>query len=451
MATLSTLDAAITGTVTRPGDSTWDTDRRAWNLAVNQEPLAVVALADATDAVATIRQAAAEGLTVTVQPRGHGATPGTADGAVLVRTSALQDITIDTDRRVARVGAGVRWGDLNARLDGTGLIGLAGTNPGLSVVGYLLGGGLSWFGRCHGVAATSVRSIELVSPDGEQVRVSADVDPELFWALRGAGGEFGIVTAAEIELFPRPSIVGGQLVFPVDAAAGVLAAFIELTATAPTELTAFANVVHFPSLPFIPEPVRGKSVVSVALAYLGDEVGLASMLGPVRAAGPLVQDTVAPLPVSQLGRIAEEPVDPSPSVDHNFLLRQFDGATAGRFLDAVGSRESTPIMATSIRHLDGALTAGTPDGGIAANVEEPFLVGAVAPVFDPATVPATRAGFAALLAALDGDAHDRAPFNFLGHRPITSAYSAADITRLQALKRSRDPDHVIRSNRPIPA
>jgi FAD/FMN-containing dehydrogenase len=451
MATLSTLDAAITGTVTRPGDSTWDTDRRAWNLAVNQEPLAVVALADATDAVATIRQAAAEGLTVTVQPRGHGATPGTADGAVLVRTSALQDITIDTDRRVARVGAGVRWGDLNARLDGTGLIGLAGTNPSVSVMGYLLGGGLSWFGRSHGVAATSVRSIELVTPAGEQVRVSADVDPELFWALRGAGGEFGIVTAAEMELFPHPSIVGGQLVFPVDAAAAVLAASIELTAAAPTELTAFVSVVHFPPLQFISELVRGRSVVRLAVAYLGDEAGLSTWLEPVRAAGPLIRDTVAPLPVSQLGRIAEEPVDPSPSLDHSFLLRRFDDATAARFLGAVGDRESTPLMSITIRHLGGAFVTGDADGGVAASVDEPFLVGAVAPVFDPATVPTSRAGFAALMAALGDDAVDRAPFHFLGDRPITAAYSAADIARLQAVKRTHDPNHMIRSNRPIPA
>ena len=451
MAILPTLDAAIVGTVSRPGDATWDTDRQAWNLSVNQEPLAVVALADAADAVTTIRQAAAEGLTVTVQPRGHGATPGMADGAVLVRTSALQDITIDTGRRVARVGAGVRWGDLNARLDGTGLIGLAGVNPSVSVLGYLLGGGLSWFGRNHGVASTSVRSIELVTPEGEQVRVSADADPELFWALRGAGGEFGIVTAAEIELFPHPSIVGGQLVFPIDAAAGVLTAFIGLTATAPTELTAFANVMHFPPLPFIPEPVRGKSVVGLTVAYLGDEDGLATLLRPVRAAGPLIQDTVGPVRISQLGRIAAEPVDPSPSLDHAFLLRRFDDGTAARLLDAVGSRESTPLMAITVRHLDGAFATGKPDGGIAANIDEPFVAGAVAPVFDPTTVPAIRAGFTALQSGLGDDAVDRAPFNFLGSRPITDAYSAADITRLQALKRTRDPNNTIRGNRPIPA
>jgi FAD binding domain len=461
MATLSSLDAAIAGTVTRPGDKTWDAERQAWNLAVNQEPLAVVALADAADAVTTIRQAAAEGLAVTVQPRGHGATPGTADGAVLVRTCALQDVTIDPDRRVARVGAGVRWGDLNARLDharidharsdGSFLIGLAGTNPSVSVLGYLLGGGLSWFGRHHGMAAASVRSIELVTPAGEHVRVSAEVDPELFWALRGAGGDFGIVTAAEIELFPHPSIVGGPLVFPIDAAADVLAAYVGLTAAAPSELTAFANVTHFPSLPFIPEAVRGRSVVRVAVAYLGDEDALATLLRPVRAAGPLIQDGVAPLPISQLGRIAEEPVDPSPALGHAFLLRRFDDRAAGRLLEAVGSRDATPLMSITVRHLDGAFATGRPEGGVAANIDEPFLVDSVVPVLDPTSVPASRAGFTALQSGLGDDAIDRAPFNFLGSRPITDAYRPADITRLQALKRTRDPDHVIRSNRPLPA
>src|SRR5690242_2917197 len=129
MGILSALDKSIAGTVSRPGDSTWDSDRAAWSLAVPQEPLAVVSLADASDAVTLVAQAAAEGVPLTMQPRGHGAQPGVTDGAVLVRTSALQDITIDPARQVARIGAGVRWGDLNARLDGSGLIGLAGTNP----------------------------------------------------------------------------------------------------------------------------------------------------------------------------------------------------------------------------------------------------------------------------------------------------------------------------------
>jgi hypothetical protein len=449
MATLTSLDAAIAGTVTRPGDATWDADRQAWNLTVEQAPLAVVALADASDAVTTVRQAAAEGLAVTVQPRGHGAVPGTADGAVLIRTSALQDITIDIDARVARVGAGVRWGDLNARLDGTGLIGLAGTNSSVSVIGYLLGGGMSWFGRHHGVASTSIRSIELVTPTGEQVRVCAETDPELFWALRGGGGDFGIVTAAEIELFAHPSIVGGQLVFPIAAGADVLGAFIELTSTAPTELTAFVNVMHYPPLPLIPEPIRGKSVVSLAVAYLGEEHELANRLRPVRSVGPLIQDTVTTLAVSRLGQIADEAVDPSPSLDHGALLTRFDRGTAARLLDVVGSRESTPLLAVTVRHLDGAFSTGKPQGGVAANVDEPYLLGAIGVVMEPAAAPAVQAGFGALDAGLGADLVNRAPFNFLGSRPITDAYGAADIARLRAVKQARDPDNVIRSNRPV--
>jgi FAD/FMN-containing dehydrogenase len=448
MGILSALDTSIAGPVSRPGDSTWDSDRAAWALAVPQEPLAVVSLADASDAVTLVAQAAAEGVPLTMQPRGHGAQPGVTDGAVLVRTSALQDITIDPARQVARVGAGVRWGDLNARLDGSGLIGLAGTNPSVSVVGYLLGGGLSWFGRRHGVAATAIRAVELVNADGEAVRVTAESDPELFWALRGGGGDFGLVTAVEMGLFPHDGFVGGQVVFPIEAAPAVLAAYIGLTAAAPPELTAFAGMLHFPALPFIPEPVRGRSVVGVAVTHLGPEDHLTSMLAPVRAAGPVIQDTVQPRGISTLGQVADEPTDPSPGLDQGMLLTRFDTDSASRLLAEAGDRTTTPLVSVAVRHLGGALTTGTPDGGVASRVDEPFLLGAVGNAMDPATIPAIRGAFASLQTGLGDAAVDRAPYNFLGGRGIAAAYPPDVLSRLQSLKRERDPKNVFRSNRP---
>ena len=187
-----------------PGDASFGDARLPWNRAVVQQPTAVVHPADADDCVALVAAARSAGLPVALQPTGHGATRA-VDGCLLVRPDALDEVRVDADAGVARVGAGVRWGTLLAALDGTGLVGLAGGNPGVSVVGYLLGAGMSWFGRRHGVASGSLRAVELVDGRGEVRRVTDRSDPELMWALRGGGGELGLVTSVEIDLPWNPS------------------------------------------------------------------------------------------------------------------------------------------------------------------------------------------------------------------------------------------------------
>jgi FAD/FMN-containing dehydrogenase len=317
------------------------------------------------------------------------------------------------------------------------------------VAGYLLGGGLSWFSRTYGFASSSVRAVELVTSDGEQVRVTAESDPELFWALRGAGGEFGIVTAIEIALFPHSSFVGGQLLFSADSARDVFAAFADLTADAPDALSVIASVLHYPPLPFIPEPVRGKSVAALTMAYLGAENDLAKLIGPARAAGPLIDDRISTLTIGRLGEVAAEPTEPAPFIDFATLARRFDHGTAGRLLDVVGDRETTPLLAASVRHLGGTLTTAPDQSGLAATIDHPYVLSAIGIAPDPAAIPALEAASAAVLPALGEDGVDQAPFTFLGERPITDAYATADITRLRALKQARDPRNVIRSNHPV--
>src|SRR5699024_9127392 len=185
------LTSAVRGRVHVTGDPTWDEARAAWNLAIDQHPRAVVDVADADDVAAAVRSARRLGLPVVAQSTGHSATENGVDEAILLRMHALDGVEIDIDRRLARVGGGAMWGAVLDRLDGTDLLGLAGTAPVISVVGYTLGGGLSWFSREHGLASGEVRSVDLVTADGERARVTAETDPELFWALREFGGECG--------------------------------------------------------------------------------------------------------------------------------------------------------------------------------------------------------------------------------------------------------------------
>ena len=193
-----------------PADPGWDAVRTPWVVNVEQTPLAVLEVASADDVVAAVRWAAAHGRQVSAQPSGHGAT-GPMDQVLLLRTRALDEITVDAGRRTAWVGAGVKARELLAALEGTGLTFLAGSNPDPSVVGMTITGGISWFGRKYGVGADSIRAVEIVDGAGRLRTISATEDPELFWAVRGGGGDFGIITRVELDLHPAPQLYGGRL------------------------------------------------------------------------------------------------------------------------------------------------------------------------------------------------------------------------------------------------
>jgi FAD/FMN-containing dehydrogenase len=238
----------VRGQVWLPGAPDFDAVRRPWNLAVAQPVAAVVEAADADDVAALVRHARSAGLAIATQPNGHGATGRTA-GTVLLRTRRLDTVEIDPAARRARVGAGVPSGRLQAAAASHGLTGLPGSSPVVSVAGVALGGGLSWFGRKHGWVADSVAAFDIVDAGGRPRHVTADTEPDLFWALRGAGGDFAIVTALEIALHPAPSVYGGRTLWSVEHAPAVADAFRLITATAPDELTVWFDLLHFPGAP----------------------------------------------------------------------------------------------------------------------------------------------------------------------------------------------------------
>ncbi|GAA1739006.1 FAD-binding oxidoreductase [Luedemannella helvata] len=445
----SRLDSLLSSrcTVIQPGEPGWDAARMAWNVAVDQQPVAVVTVREVTDVATVVRLAGEAGIPVAAQPGGHGATRA-LDGAVLVRTSALTEITIDRVARTARVGAGVKWGTLLPHLDGTGLIALAGSSPDVSVVGYLLGGGMSWFSRKYGPASRSVRAVELVTAAGEPTRVTEHSDPDLFWALRGGGGDFGIVTAIEFDLYEEPALTGGKLMFPAEQAAAVLTAVARVQAGAPRELTLWAAVTHFPPLPEVPQSLRGNSFAVVDVTFLGPVPALADLLAPIRAAGTAVVDTVDVVPIGRLGEVAAEPVDPMPAMDLGVLLHRFDEDVIGRLLSVAGGR--TPLTTVSVRHLAGAMAEPGRDG-VAGHYEETHLLFAMGVPANHELAAAIDVAFAELRRALGDVASARVPFNFLGLQDIEEAYDDKELARLRDIKRDRDPRGVIRSNHPVDA
>ncbi len=445
---LAELRDLLPGQVVGPDDAAWVPARMAWVVNVPQEPAAVVVVRDVEDVVAAVTCAARHGLSVAVQPVGHGATEAMT-GTVLLRTAALNDIEIDVDEQVVRVGAGVKWGALLAAVEPTGMIVPAGSSPDPSVVGFTVGGGLSWFSRSIGTAAENVEAFEVVDAAGTARRVTAASDPDLFWAMCGGGGDFAVITTIEMRLTPAPPVVGGRLMWPLEMAYPVLHAFREATAGAPEALSTWAEIFRFPPMPELPEEIRGKSFVAVDLTYLGDEDDLGPILEPLRRVPALILDTVGHVPLSRLGEIAAEPVDPMPVMESSGLLADLDVDTVDRLLRVAGAGAELALNVVQIRHLGGALARATredvPQGGLSEGYSF-FLLGVPAV---PELVPAIEGGFAAVREALAAQATERGFFNFRGSSTdATSCFSPEVAERLRAVKAAADPAGVIRSNRP---
>ena len=204
---LSSLRQRFKGAVIEPGRDGWDAATQAFNTTVVQEPALVAVPADVADVIAIVEFARANGMQVAAQRTGHNAEPiGAMDDVILVKTDGLQGVEIDLGRRIARVASGSKWGDVVPRASDLGLAALHGSTPDVSVAGYSLGGGVGWYARKLGLSTNSVTAIELVTADGRLRRVDLDNEPELFWALRGGGGNFGVVTALEVQLYELPEI-----------------------------------------------------------------------------------------------------------------------------------------------------------------------------------------------------------------------------------------------------
>ncbi len=249
------------GSVALPGDRSYAEARAAWNLKADQLPAAVVRPEEAEDVQQVVIAAVAAGLRVAPQRTGHNATPlEPLHDAVLVKTDRLHDVVVDVVRRTATVGAGVLWEDVAIAARKEGLTALHGSSPNVGVAGYLLGGGLSWFARSHGLASNHVRGIDIVLADGRHVHADAENNAELFWAVRGGGGNFGVVTSIEIELFEVESVYAGMMLWDQVHAERILRVWRDWATTAPANITTSFRLINFPR--FLRSPTTSAGVAS---------------------------------------------------------------------------------------------------------------------------------------------------------------------------------------------
>ncbi|WP_214106579.1 FAD-binding oxidoreductase [Acrocarpospora catenulata] len=442
------LRRVVRGQVLVSGDSGFDQARLPWDSAVEQRVSAVVEVADAADAAALVGYARGAGLGLATQPLGHA--PATFDDAILVRTKRLSGIEIDPRERTARIGSGVLWGDVLAASSKHGLTGLAGSTGYVSTTGFTLGGGLSWFGRKYGFAANNVRWFDIVDADGVPQRVTADSDPELFWALRGGGGDFALVTGMEFNLFPTPELYGGRILWPAAKAQEVMAAFREITATAPEELTLWFQLIQFPPFPELPEPLRGLSAVVMDVTYLGSAAEAAELLAPFDRIPGAIMDGRGMMDVADLPGICAEPTDPMAALSHTELFERFDAEAAAQLLAAAGPGTIEPLVTLQVRHLGGALSRAAETDGACGHVAEPYLLFMLGVLPFPELAGPIKAKQQAIAGAVRPYVSGRQPFTLLNHgAPASDAFPAETVERLREIKRRRDPRGTFRSNHSV--
>jgi hypothetical protein len=453
VADVEALRSQLTGSVVTPADEDWDEARQAWNLAVDQRP-ALVALAEtAQDVAAVVGYAAENRLQVAPQGTGHNAIAlGSLDDTILLKTSRMRGVTIDAQARTARAEAGVIWIEVVEAAARHGLASLAGSSPDVGVVGYTLGGGLSWLGRKHGLAANNVVAVELVTADGRLVRATRDEEPDLFWAVRGGGGAFGVVTAIEFRLFPIEEVYAGVLWFPFERAADVLHAWRDFVeAGTPDELTTVGRLLQLPPLPVIPEPVRGKSFVILEAIYLGDEAEGARLLEPLRALGPVL-DTVATIPVEALAHLHMDPEEPVPGAGDGDLLAELTPEAIDAVVAAAGPGSGSSLLGVELRQLGGAIARPAADHGAISAFDAQFALFAVGMAPTPELKAKAEADSKAVLAALEPWVARQTYMNFVERREDARRFvSEAAYHRLRRIKSAVDPYDVIRSNHPLEA
>ncbi|MCZ2828880.1 FAD-binding oxidoreductase [Modestobacter sp. VKM Ac-2986] len=454
---LADLAGAVTGVVLTPGQPGYDEERAPFNLALESHPAVVVGAVDAADVQAAVRFARAHDLPVAVMTTGHQASVP-VDAAVLVTTRRMSDVRVDPLAATVTVGAGVVWQQVVDATTAYGLAPLNGSSPLVGVVGYTLGGGLSpMLGRAFGWAADALRSMTVVTADGELHEVSAHapdpLDADLFWGLPGAKSNLGIVTSMTFGLFPVTHLHAGGLFFAGADLAAVLTAYAALTAAAPDELTTSIALLRMPPVPFVPEFLRGTFMVHVRVSLLGTAEQAGELLRPLRAAAPALLDTVADMPYADFASIHADPSSPAPWREHSALLGPLTPGAIDTLVEVAGPDADVPVQMLQLRHLGGALARGEATTNAAARRHAEFVLDAIA--IGPVEV--TGGAMSWTRGLVDRLADVRVPgtnLNFLGAEDaspaeVAAAHDPAVLARLRQVKRAVDPHNTFRINHNI--
>ncbi len=441
--------AGLSGSVIRPDDPAYDEARQVHNATVDRRPVLIVQAADASDVARTVVFARDAGLELAVRGGSHSlAGYGTTDGGVLLDLGAMKGLHIDPERRLAWAQPGLRAGEYTVAAAAHGLATPFGDTGSVGLGGLTLGGGIGWLVRKHGLTIDALVSVEIVTADGRLLTASETEHPDLFWAVRGGGGNFGVVTRFQFKLYPVDQILGGALFMP--ATREVLKALQPIAASAPEELTTIAFLMAAPPAPFIPPAIHFQPTLAIMFVYDGDPEAGQAALAPFRAVATPLAEMVAPMPYPGIYQMLESAEGRAPSSHRSLFLSTLDDAAIDEIL-ARHAAPSSPMAMTQIRILGGAMARVDADATAFAHRDANVLVTLITPFEDPAELPVHAAWTQAYYEALRPNATG-VYSNFLeaeGEGRVREAYPTDTYRRLAEVKRHYDPTNLFRLNQNI--
>jgi hypothetical protein len=447
------LRAAFRGEVIAPGDPTYDEHRRVWNGSIDRRPALVARCAGVADVIAAVRFAREEGLTVAVRSGGHSF-PGlsTCDDGLVIDLSLMRGVRVDPHARTVRAQAGTLLGDLDREAQAFGLVVPSGIVTHTGMAGLTLGGGIGWLHRKFGLTIDQLISVDVVTAAGDFVKASARENEDLFWGVRGGGGNFGVVTDFEFRLNPLgPTVLAGPVFWPMSESAKVMRFYREWVADAPDDLTTIAIHRKAPPLPVIPVELHGKPVAGVACCWAGDIEAGEKFLRPLKRFGKPVLDLCVPKPF-----LAHQAMfDPSFPRGWSYYFRSCDVASLTDDIIEIGAangeRIASPMTSFAIFHLGGAIGRVGDDETAFNGRGSGHTINIPGATTSPEGFDAERdwvRGFWKQLEPYNTGAY----VNFLmeeGEERVRRSYGAEKFARLQALKRKYDPQNFFRLNQNI--
>lgn len=440
---------SFSGHVYRPDDDGFEAARGAWNRCIQHQPELVVRAGSADDVRNAVAYASAQGLPLAVQSTGHGI-PHQLTGGVLLDVSDMTGVSVDPKAQTVTLEAGAQWREVAQATDRHGLAPLSGTAWNVGAVGYTLGGGLSLMLRQYGFNADSILSAEVVTADGQLRQVSPTEHPDLFWALKGGGGNFGVVTSLTIRVYPVSRVYNGMIIYPAERSREVIAAWRDWTCAVPDTVTSAAMLVTVPPMPTVPEMLHGKKIV-VIRATVSD--GDASAIEELKSTlGEPMMDTFGETSYLEAALSGLEPEDPLPAASATALLRDVSEATADRIAALLESE--LPFIMIDIRHLGGAAGREPEQPSPIGNRDAGFMLATHGIAEDPTIARAIEEESERAFADCGEDLHPGLLTNFISHNStleqVRRIYSPAAFARLQEIKRAYDPQNLFRMNHNIP-
>jgi FAD/FMN-containing dehydrogenase len=451
---LAGLSRRFRGTLIRPGDAPYDAGRRVWNGAIDRRPALIARCTGAADVRAAVGLARERELVVAVRGGGHNVA-GTAvcDGGIVIDLSAMKGMWVDPRARLARAQAGLLWGEFDHETQPFGLATPGGIVSHTGIAGLTLGGGLGWLMRRHGLTADNLLSAEVVTADGALVRASAEEHADLFWGLRGGGGNFGIVTSFEYRLHAvGPVVLAGVVLHPAARAREVLSFYRDYVASAPDELMTILVLRMAPPAPFLPEEVHGQPVVIIAVCWAGPVEEGERAVAPLRRFGEPLADLIRPTPYASHQALLDA------SVPHGLgyywkseYLRPLSDALIDTLV-AHAWRAPTPESYAAVFHMGGAVGREDPDDSAFEDRRAAHAMTMDGVWSDPAASGACIAWARGFWEAVRPHSTGRVYVNFLGEEGedrVRAAYGATKYERLRALKRKYDPTNFFRMNQNV--